>query len=149
MPICCTCTMAHLPAGCTHLPCLCHGASSHPWPPPATPAPLSHLWLWLPVLALLSHLCPPTFVHLPYPCAHISATLGCHAPYQLLYSEEPTIVGLLRYRSYELHKGRQQGQQVYPHLSKLWPITHRLQVWVYMGTGMGENTEAGRYTHSH
>ena len=105
--ICHPCTMAHLPAGCTHLPHLHHGASSCPWPPPAAPAPLSCLWLHPPVLASLSHLCPPTFMHLPHPCAHISVIPSCHAPHQLLYSEEPTIVGLLRYRSCEQHKGRQ------------------------------------------
>ena len=68
--ICRACTMAHLPAGCAHLLHLCHGASFCPWPPPAMPAPLSHLWLHPPVLALLSHLCPPTFVHLPHPCCN-------------------------------------------------------------------------------
>ena len=141
--ICCAYTMVHLPAGCPHLLCLCHGASSCPWPPPAMPAPLSCPWLCLPALALLSCLCLPTFMHLPHPCTHISA------PHQLLYLEEPTIVGLLRYRSCEQHKGRQQGQQVYPHLSELWPMTHRLQVQVYMGTGISENAEAGKCTHSH
>ena len=88
-------------------------------------------------------------MHLPHPCTCISATPGCHAPHQLLYSEEPTIVGLLRYRNSEQLKGTQRGQQVYTHLSELWPMTHRLQVWVYVGMGMGENTEAGRCTHSH
>ena len=56
-------------------------------------------------------LCTPPWASaclcLPHPCAHISATPGHHVPHQLLYSEDSTIVGLLRYRRCEQHKGRQ------------------------------------------
>ena len=89
---CCVYAIVHLPAlGHAHLLHLHHGTSSCWLCPPAMPAPLSHPWLYLPALALLSHLCLPAFMHLPHLCTYISATPSCHAPHQLLYSEEPTI----------------------------------------------------------
>ena len=89
---CCVYAIVHLPAlGHAHLLHLHHGTSSCWLCPPAMPAPLSYPWLYLPALALLSHLCLPAFMHLPHLCTCISATPSCHAPHQLLYSEEPTI----------------------------------------------------------
>ena len=58
----------------------------------------------------------------------------CHAPHQLLYSEESTIVGLLKCRSCEQHKGGQ-----WETAGLLLPVYHgfglRVQVDARTGTG--------------